>query len=69
MDDLGRRILKLEHQYPKYGGPKDHQIRERFGVSATTYFQILNTLIDDPEAAWEDPSLVNRLRRLREATI
>lgn len=69
MDDLGRRILKLEKDYPKYDGRKDDQIRERFGMSATSYFQILNTLIDDPEAAWTEPVLVNRLRRLREATI
>lgn len=68
MDDLGQRILKLEKQYPKYGGAKDHQIRERFGLSATSYFQMLNTLIDDPEAAWTEPVLINRLRRIRDST-
>lgn len=66
MNDLSIQILKLEQQYPKYGGAKDHQIRERFGLSATSYFQILNTLIDDPEAAWMEPVLVNRLRRVRD---
>lgn len=66
MNDLSMRILKLESQYPKYGGAKDHQIRERFDMSATSYFQILNTLIDDPEAAWIEPVLVNRLRRVRD---
>lgn len=65
MDDVGRQILKLEKQYPRYGGAKDHAIRERFNMSATSYFQILNALIDDPEAAWMEPVLVNRLRRLR----
>lgn len=69
MNDLGQQILKLEKDYPKYDGRKDDQIRERFDMSATSYFQILNTLIDDPEAAWTEPVLVNRLRRLREATI
>lgn len=66
MNDTHRQILKLEKQYPKYGGAKDHEIRERFDMSATSYFQILNTLIDDPEAAWLEPVLVNRLRRIRD---
>ena len=65
MDDVGRQILKLEKQYPQYGGAKDHAIRERFNMSATSDFQILNALIDDPAAAWMEPVLVNRLRRLR----
>lgn len=65
MDDLGRQVLDLERKHPKYGGVKDDAIRERFGFSATTYFQILNRLLDDPEAAWMEPVLINRLRRLR----
>lgn len=66
MDDLGRQVLDLERKHPKYGGTKDHAIRERFGFSATTYFQILNRLLDDPEATWMEPVLINRLRRLRD---
>ena len=67
MDDLGRQVLDLERKHPKYGGTKDHAIRERFGFSATTYFQILNRLVDDPEAAWMEPVLINRLRRIRDS--
>lgn len=66
MDDLGRQVLDLERKHPKYGGTKDDAIRERFGFSATTYFQILNRLLDDPEAAWMEPVMINRLRRLRD---
>lgn len=66
MDDLGRQVLDLERKHPKYGGTKNHAIRERFGFSATTYLQILNRLLDDPEAAWMEPVLINRLRRLRD---
>lgn len=66
MDDLGRQVLDLERKHPRYGGAKDHAIRERFGMSATSHFQILNRLIDDPEAAWMEPVLVNRLRRVRD---
>ena len=34
-------------------------------MSATRYYQVLNTLIDKPEALVADPMLVKRLRRLR----
>lgn len=65
MDDLHRRILDLEREHPKYGGAKDHAIRARFGMSATSYYQILNQLLDDPAALEADPVLINRLRRIR----
>ena len=38
----------------------------RFDMSASRYYQILNALIDRPEALAHDPLLVKRLRRLRE---
>ena len=47
-------------------GPKVRAIRERFGFSAARYQQLLNRLIDRPEALAADPMLVRRLRRLRE---
>jgi hypothetical protein len=34
-------------------------------MSATRYYQVLNALIDRPEALSEDPLLVRRLRRMR----
>ena len=34
-------------------------------MSATRYYQVLNALIDPPEALVADPMLVKRLRRLR----
>jgi hypothetical protein len=36
-------------------------------MSATRYYQVLNALIDRPEAVEYDPMLVKRLRRLRSA--
>ena len=36
-------------------------------MSATRYYQVLNALIDRPEALEADPLLVRRLRRLRAA--
>jgi hypothetical protein len=36
-------------------------------MSSTRYYQVLNALIDRPEALEADPLLVRRLRRLRSA--
>lgn len=58
-------ILTFERQWWKFAGAKEQAIRERFGLSATRYYQVLNALIDKPEALAHDPLLVKRLRRLR----
>ncbi|CAN5415180.1 DUF3263 domain-containing protein [soil metagenome] len=67
-DELNRRdreILAFERQWWKYAGAKEQAIRELFDMSATRYYQVLNALIDSPEALAADPMLVKRLRRLR----
>ncbi|HEY2173676.1 MAG TPA: DUF3263 domain-containing protein [Mycobacteriales bacterium] len=67
-DGLSRRdreILAFERQWWKYAGAKEQAIRDLFDMSATRYYQVLNTLIDAPEALAADPMLVKRLRRLR----
>ncbi|HET7067019.1 MAG TPA: DUF3263 domain-containing protein [Nocardioides sp.] len=60
-----RDILDFERQWWKYAGAKETAIRESFDMSATRYYQVLNALIDRPEALVEDPLLVRRLRRMR----
>ncbi|HEY3006353.1 MAG TPA: DUF3263 domain-containing protein [Kribbellaceae bacterium] len=60
-------ILAFERHWWKYAGAKEQAIRDRFGMSATRYYQVLNALIDRPEALAQDPLLVKRLRRLRAA--
>lgn len=60
-----QRILALERQWWKYAGAKEQAIRELFDLSATHYYQILNSLIDTEGALAHDPMLVKRLRRLR----
>lgn len=60
-------ILGFERQWWKYAGAKEQAIRELFDMSATRYYQVLNSLIDRPEALAADPMLVKRLRRLRAA--
>src|SRR6476646_2763750 len=67
-DGLTRRehdILAFERQWWKYAGAKEDAIKELFSMSATRYYQVLNALVDRPEALAADPMLVKRLRRLR----
>ena len=67
--ELGERakeILDFEREWWMHTGPKERMIRERFGFSAARYHQLLNRIVDLPEALAYDPMLVRRLRRLRE---
>ena len=65
LSDRDRGILEFERQWWKYAGAKEQAIRDLFDMSATRYYQIVNALIDTPEALAFDPMLVKRLRRLR----
>ena len=65
LSDRDREILEFERQWWKYAGAKEEAIKELFGLSATRYYQVLNALVDRPEALAADPMLVKRLRRLR----
>jgi hypothetical protein len=65
---LSRReheMLTFERQWWRRAGAKETAIRDRFGVPPTRYYQVLNALVDRPEALEADPLLVRRLRRLR----
>jgi hypothetical protein len=61
-----RDLLDFERGCWHHKGPNERAIRERFGFSAARYHQLLNRLIDLPEALAYDPMLVRRLRRLRD---
>ncbi len=65
LTDHEREILGFERQWWKYAGAKEQAIKDLFDLSATRYYQVLNALIDRPEAVAADPMLVKRLRRLR----
>jgi hypothetical protein len=65
---LSRReheMLTFERQWWRQAGAKETAIRDRFGVPPTRYYQVLNALVDRPDALAADPLLVRRLRRLR----
>lgn len=59
-------ILEFERHWWKFAGAKEQAIREKFDMSSTRYYQVLNALLDRNEALEADPLLVRRLRRLRQ---
>lgn len=63
LSERDQQILAFQRLWWKYAGAKEQAIREQFGMSATRYYQVLNALIDRPEALAFDPLLVKRLRR------
>ena len=65
LSERDTQILAFERQWWKYAGAKETAIKDLFAMSATRYYQVLNALIDRPEALEVDPLLVRRLRRLR----
>ena len=65
LSERDTRILAFERQWWRYHGAKEQAIREIFDIAATRYYQLLNELIDRPEALAFDPILVKRLRRQR----
>ena len=67
LSERDKGILDFERQWWKYAGAKESAVREKFDMSSTRYYQVLNALIDRPEALAHDPLLVRRLRRLRAA--
>jgi hypothetical protein len=59
------RILAFERRGWRSSGVKEQAIAEALDMSATRYYQLLNELIDRPEALAFDPVLVKRLRAQR----
>ena len=58
-------ILDFERSWWKHAGIKEEAIKDRFDMSATSYYKLLNELLERPEAEAHDPILVKRLKRLR----
>jgi hypothetical protein len=59
------RILAFERRGWRSAGVKEQAIAEVLGMSATRYYQLLNELIDRPEALAADPVLIKRLQAKR----
>lgn len=67
LTDLERSIIAFERSWWKRGGVKDQVVKDELGMSATRYYQLLGALLDHPAAVAEDPMLIRRLRRRRDA--
>jgi hypothetical protein len=65
LSDREREILAMERLWWQYAGAKEQAIRDKFDMSTTRYYQVLNALIDREDALAADPLLVKRLRRMR----
>lgn len=66
LSERSREILDFERTWRALPGTKAAAIRERFGMSGSRYYELLNALIDDPGVAAYDPLVVKRLRRRRD---
>lgn len=64
--DEHRAILDFERSWWKYAGAKEAEVHARFAMTATRYYQVLNWVIDQPEAIVHDPLTTRRLQRLRD---
>lgn len=61
-----RALLDFERDWPLHAGRKSLAIDARFGISPQRYYQLLNRVVDDPDALAYDPLTVKRLRRRRD---
>lgn len=66
LSDRDRAIIDFERSWWRRPGPKDVAVRAALGLSATRYYQILDGLLDVPDALAYDPLVVRRLRRRRD---
>jgi hypothetical protein len=65
LSELDLRILAFERRGWRSPGVKEQAIAEVLELTATRYYQLLNELIDRPEALEADPVLVKRLQAQR----
>jgi Protein of unknown function (DUF3263) len=66
LSDRERAILEFEKQWWRFEGAKQEAIREQFHLSPTRYYQVLNGLLDKPDALRTEPVVVRRLQRQRQ---
>jgi hypothetical protein len=65
LSELDMRILAFERRGWRSPTLKEQAISDVLSLTATRYYQLLNALIDRPEALAFDPVLVKRLQAQR----
>jgi hypothetical protein len=66
LSERDRAVLDLERSWWTLDGSKEDAIRAHLDLSPTRYYQVLNDLLESPEAIAYDPLVVHRLRRRRD---
>jgi hypothetical protein len=66
LTDHERAVLDFERSWWTADGVKAVLIEDRLGLTSARYYQVLNELLDRPDALDHDPLVVRRLRRLRD---
>lgn len=66
LTDRDRSLLDFESRWNGHGAAKEEAIGRELTLSPARYYQLLERVIDEPDAAAYDAMLVHRLRRLRE---
>ena len=66
LSERDQAILEFEGSWWTFAGRKQAAIRDRFGISASSYRRILASLMESEDAESADPLLVRRLRRDRD---
>lgn len=67
LSERDRAVLAVEASWWQLPGSKEAVIRERLGLSATRYYQLLGVLAGSDEALAHDPLVVRRVRRQRQS--
>ena len=66
LTDHEQAVLDFERSWWTEDGVKEVLIEERLEITSSRYYQVLNELLDRPDALDHDPMVVRRLRRLRD---
>ena len=61
-----RALIDFERVWWQLGTRKNDEIRQRFGMSASSYYRALHALLERPGAMAYDPLTVRRILRRRE---
>lgn len=65
LSDRDRAVLNIESRNWRYAATKERHVRETLGLSPVRYYQVVASLIDNPEAVALAPQTISRLRAVR----
>ena len=65
LTERDKLVLDNAGRFYRYNGALERDAKDELDMSGTTFYQVLNRLLDDPEALAYAPTTVNRWRRQR----